>query len=360
MGTISIPQEPPPLIGPIFLQPPELPMSSPNSIHTLSSPSVSYATTTASPRLTKNQSRSTDTTPQSSKATVFQTVSGAYPSIPTNHKPMHYSQNKHNRTFDVTTTASPRLTKNQSRSTDTTPQSSKATVFQTVSGAYPSIPTNHKPMHYSQNKHNGTFDGTTTASPRLTKNQSRSTNTTPQSSKATVFQTVSGAYPSIPTNHKPMHYSQNKHNGTLFNGSTPPPSVPVSALSSRPPNEIFSSPGPILHPRSFDATCNLQFAPPKAISTNNDNVAANHSTKRHHQLTSPHKPTPFMQRFSIPNNQPATPSVTSLASSQFSRIVGPTTYSYSMTTTATLSSSDLYATAVHKKSNESSPPSTPT
>ena len=58
-------------------------MSSRNSIHTLSSPSVFYATTTASPRLTKNQSRSTNTTPQSSKATVSQMVSGAYPSIPT-------------------------------------------------------------------------------------------------------------------------------------------------------------------------------------------------------------------------------------------------------------------------------------
>ena len=201
---------------------------------------------------------------------------------------------------------------------------------------------------------------TTTASPHLTKNQSRSTGTTPQSSKATVFQMVSGAYPSIPTNHKPMHCSPNKHNRTLFNGSTPLPSVPVSALSSRQPNKIFSSPGPILHPKSFNATCNRPLPPPKAISTNNDNVAANHSLKRHHQLTSPHELTPSMQRFSIPNNQPATPSVTSLANSQFSRIVGPTTYSYSMTMTATLSSSDLYATAVHKKSNASSPPSMPT
>ena len=157
-----------------------------------------------------------------------------------------------------------------------------------------------------------------------------------------------------------MHCSPNKHNGTLFNGSTPPPSVQVSALSSRPPNEIFSSPGPILHPKSFAATCNLPFPPPKAISTNNDNVATNHSTKRHHQLTPPHKLIPFTQRFSIPNNQPATHSVTSLADSQFSRIVGPTTYSCSMTTTATLSLSDLYAPAVHKKSNESSPPPTPT
>ena len=244
MVTISIPQEPPPLIGPIYHQLPEPPISSPNSIHTLSSPSVSYATTTALPRLTKNQSRSTSTTPQSSKVTVFQTVSGAYPSIPTHHKP--------------------------------------------------------------------------------------------------------------------MHCSPNKHNGTLSNGSTLLPSAQVSALSSRPPNIIFSSHGPILHPKSFDATYNPLFPPPKAISTNNDNVAANHPAKRHHQLTSPHELTPFTQQFSIPNNQPATPSVTSLADSQFSQIVGPTTSSYSMTTTATLSSSDLYATAAHKKSNESSAPSTPT
>ena len=82
MVTISIPQEPHQLIGPIFHRQPEPPMSSPSSIHTLSSPLVSYATTTASQRLTKNQSISTDTTPQSSKATVFQMVSGAYPSIP--------------------------------------------------------------------------------------------------------------------------------------------------------------------------------------------------------------------------------------------------------------------------------------
>ena len=99
MVTISTPQKPPPLIGTTFHQPPGPPMSSPNSIHTLSSPLVSYATTTASPCLTKNQSRSTDTTPQSSKATIFQMVSGAYPSIPTNHKPMHCSPNKHNGTL---------------------------------------------------------------------------------------------------------------------------------------------------------------------------------------------------------------------------------------------------------------------
>ena len=105
-----------------------------------------------------------------------------------------------------------------------------------------------------------------------------------------------------------------------------PPSVQVSALSSRPPNEIFSSPGPILHPKSFAGTCNLPLPPPKAISTNNNNVAANHSPKRHHQLPSPHELTPFTQRLSIQNNQPATPSVTSLADSQFSRIVEPTTY----------------------------------
>ena len=244
MVTISIPQEPPPLIGLIYHQPPELPISTPNSIHTLSSPSVSYVTMTALRHLTKSQSRSTGTTPQSSKVTVFQTVSGAYPSIPTHHKPMHCSPNKHNR--------------------------------------------------------------------------------------------------------------------TLSNGSTPPPSAQVSALSLRPPNVIFSSHGPILHPKSFDATYNLPFPPPKAISSNNGNVAANHPAKRHHQIKSPHKPTPFMQQFLIPNNQPATPSVTSLADSQFSQIVGPTTYSSSMTTTAMLSSSDLCATAVHKKSDESSAPSTPT
>ena len=195
---------------------------------------------------------------------------------------------------------------------------------------------------------------TTTASPRLTKNQSKSTYTTPQSSKATAYQTVSGAYPSIPINHKPMPCSPNKHNETLFNGSTPPPSVQVSALSLRPPNKFFSPPGPILHPKSFAATCNHLLPLPKAISTNNDNVTANHSKKRHHQLPSPHALTQFMQRFLIPNNQPATPSVISLANSQFSRIAGPTTYSCSMTTTAMLSLSNLYATAVHKKSNESS------
>ena len=201
---------------------------------------------------------------------------------------------------------------------------------------------------------------TTTASPHLTKIPSRSTNRAHKSSKATVFQMVSGAYPSIPTNHKPMPCSPNKHNGTLFNDSTPLPSVQVSALSSKPPNEIFSSPGPILHSRSFDATYNLPFPPPKAISTNNNNVTANHSTKSHHQLTSPHELTPFTQHFSIPNNQPATPTVTSLADCQFSRIVGPTTYLCSMTTTATLSSSNLYETAVRKKSNASSPLSMPT
>ena len=115
-----------------------------------------------------------------------------------------------------------------------------------------------------------------------------------------------------------------------------------------------------LHPKSFASTCNLPLPPPKAISMNNDNVAANHSPKRHCQLPSPHKLTPFTQQLSIPNNQPATPSGTSLAVSQFSRIVEPTTYSCSMTTTAMLSSSDLYAIKVHTKSNESSPPSTPT
>ena len=201
---------------------------------------------------------------------------------------------------------------------------------------------------------------TMTASPLLTKNRSKSSDTTPQSSKATAYQTVSGVYPYIPTNHKPTPCSPNKHNETSFNGSTPLPSVQVSALSSRRPNETFSPPGPILHPKSFAATCNRLLPLPKAISTNNDNITANHSKKRHYQLPSPHALTPFTQRFSIPNNQLATPSVISLANSQFSRIVGPTTYSCSMTMTATLSSSDLSATAAHKKSNESSPPSTPT
>ena len=201
---------------------------------------------------------------------------------------------------------------------------------------------------------------TMTASPLLTKNRSKSSDTTPQSSKAPAYQTVSRVYPYIPTNHKPTPCSPNKHNETSFNGSTPLPSVQVSALSSRRPNETFSPPGPILHPKSFAATCNRLLPLPKAISTNNDNVTANHSKKRHYQLPSPHALTPFTQRFSIPNNQPATPSVISLANSQFSRIAGPTTYSCSMTMTATLSSSDLSATAAHKKSNESSPPSTPT
>ena len=124
--------------------------------------------------------------------------------------------------------------------------------------------------------------------------------------------------------------------------------------------KLFSSPGPLLHPKSFSGTCNLPLPPPKVISTNNDNVIANHSPKRHHQIPSPHDLTPFTQRLSIPNNQPATSSVTSLADSPFSQIVEPTTYSCSMTTTATLSSSNLYTIEVHTKSNESSPPSTPT
>ena len=201
---------------------------------------------------------------------------------------------------------------------------------------------------------------TTTASPLLTKNWSKSTDTTPQSSKAPTYQTVSGVYPYIPNNHKPTPCSLNKHNETSFNGSTPLPSVQVSALSLRPPNKIFSSPGPTLHPKSFRGTYNHPLPLPKPISTNNDNVAANYSMKRHHQHPSPHALTPFTQRFLIPNNQLATPSAISLANSQFSQIMEPTTYSCSMTTTATLSSSDLYATAVSKKSNVSSPPSTPT
>ena len=204
------------------------------------------------------------------------------------------------------------------------------------------------------------FYATTTALPRLTKNQSTYTATTNKSSMAIAYQTVSGAYPSIPTNHKRMPCSPNKHKETLFNGSMQPPSVQVSALSSRPSNEISSSPGPILHPKSFAGTCNLPLPPSKAISTNNDNVAANHSARRHHRLPSQHALTPFTQRLSIQNNQLAIRSVTSRADSQFSRIVEPTTYSCSTTTTATLSSSDLYAIEVHTKSNESSPPSTPT
>ena len=201
---------------------------------------------------------------------------------------------------------------------------------------------------------------TMTALARLTKNQSRYTNTTNKSSKAIAYQMVSGAYPSIPTNHKRTPCSPNKHKETSFNGSMQPPSVQVSALSSRLPNEISSSHGPIIHPKSFACTCNLPLPPPKAISTNNDNVTANHSARKHHQLPSPHELTPFTPRLSIQNNQPATRSVISLADSQFSRIVEPTTYSCSMTTTVTLSSSDLYAIEVHMKSNESSPLSTPT
>ena len=149
MGTISIPPVPPPLIGRLFHQAPEPPMSSPSSIHTPSSPSVSSATTTASPCLTKNQCRSTDTT-------------------------------------------------------------------------HPSY-------------------------------------------KATAYQMVSGVYPSIPTNHKPTPCSPNKHNETSSNGSTPPPSVQVSTLFSRPPNAISSPPGPISHPKSFAATCSRPLPPPKAI-----------------------------------------------------------------------------------------------
>ena len=57
-----------------------------SSILTPLSPSVSYATTTALPRLTKNQSRYTDTTNKSSTAFAYQTASGAYPSIPPRNK----------------------------------------------------------------------------------------------------------------------------------------------------------------------------------------------------------------------------------------------------------------------------------
>ena len=201
---------------------------------------------------------------------------------------------------------------------------------------------------------------TTTALPRLTKNQSRYTDTRNKSSTASAYPTVSGAYPSIPTRHKRTPCSLNKHNETSFGGSMQPPSVQVSALSSRPSNEISSSPGPILHPKSFAGTCNLPLPPSKAISTNNDNVTANHSMRRPHQLPSPHALTQFTQRLSIQNNQPAILSVISLADSPFSRIVEPTTYLCFMTTTATLSSSDLYAIEVHTKSTESSCPSTPT
>ena len=86
------------MIGLPFHQPPEPPMSSPSSIRTPSSPSVSFVTTTALPLLTKNWSKSTDTTPQSSKAPAYQIVSGVYPYIPNNHKPMPCSRNKHNET----------------------------------------------------------------------------------------------------------------------------------------------------------------------------------------------------------------------------------------------------------------------
>ena len=137
-----------------------------------------------------------------------------------------------------------------------------------------------------------------------------------------------------------------------------PPSVQVSALSLRPSNEISSSPGRILHPKSFAGTYSLQLQPSKATSTNNDNVTANRSTS--HQLPSPHTRTRFTQRLSIQHNQPAILSVISLVDSPFSRIVAPTSYLCSMITTATLSSSDRYAIEVHTKSTESSLPSTPT
>ena len=93
------------------------------------------------------------------------------------------------------------------------------------------------------------FYATTTALPRLTKNQSRYTDTTNKSSKATAYQTVSGAYPSIPTNHKRTPCSPKKHKETSFNGSMQPPSVQVSALSLRPPNEIFCVTWPNLTPK---------------------------------------------------------------------------------------------------------------
>ena len=163
---------------------------------------------------------------------------------------------------------------------------------------------------------------TTTASPLLTKNRFKSTNTTPQSSKAPTYQMVSGVYPYIPNNHEPMPCSPNNHNENSFNGSMLPPSVQVSALSSRQPNEMFSSPGPTLHPKSFAGTYNHPLPLPKAISTNNDNVTANLSMKKHHQHTSPHALTPFTQGFVIPNNQLATPSVISLADSQFIKLLG--------------------------------------
>ena len=182
---------------------------------------------------------------------------------------------------------------------------------------------------------------TTTALPLLTNNLSRYTDTTNKSSKAIAYPTVSGACPSIRTNHKRMLWFPNKHKETSFNGSMQPPSVQASALSSRPPNEMFSSPGPILHPKSFAGTCNLPLPPPKAISANNDNVAANHSPRRHHHHQSPHELTPFMQRLSIQNYQPATHSVISLADSQFSQIVEPTTYSYSIDTIPTKNGREL-------------------
>ena len=150
----------------------------------------------------------------------------------------------------------------------------------------------------------------TIALPRSTKHQFKYTDMTKNYSKANTFPAVSGACPSLPTNHKRMPCSPTKHNKTSFNGYMPPPSVQVSALSSRLPNEIFSSPGPTLPHKSIAGTYNLHLPPPKAISTNNDNDDANHPSKRLHQLPSPHELTPFTPRLSIPNNQPATPSVT--------------------------------------------------
>ena len=53
------------------------------------------------------------------------------------------------------------------------------------------------------------------------------------------YQTVSGVYPYIPNNHKLMPCSPNKHNKTSINATTQPPSVQVSALYLRPPNDFF-------------------------------------------------------------------------------------------------------------------------
>ena len=133
---------------------------------------------------------------------------------------------------------------------------------------------------------------TTTALPRSTKNQSRYTETRQKSSKATAYQTVSGAYPSIPNNHKRTPCSPNKHKETSFNGSMPPPSVQVSAHSSRPPNEIFSSPGhsytqshsPVL--ATFHSHCQKPSQP--TTTTSSPTIHRRDTTGKSHPHTIPH------------------------------------------------------------------------